>query len=525
MDSAHDRITRKLISAVSREATRVNCICPECASPVFFAGGSGTGQIAHFRHRPNAKARETCDLYHAGMGADVRRFVGQRPNRLRELRLCFELRPAAGSGKWQLALQIPRFENCSSFHLDNYSPNAGHYEVDEVPLEGRSFAVFPQKDDYEVEVISDDGSRSVTLVEGLGSFALFALGHTISRRVLEGEDLEWGRAYAVVQRLIFDLKAVPAEVQRRKLAEDDGWYACIFGLPAESDHETRDWARRFLRRTIAVPTGALTVLSPISARLDRNETWFIPPGHTSVVVAFRFPDTPHSPVDLSMVLDHEPKKNYRITNPGQEIVLEVEKLPAGLSELRLAVPEPLQITFDVREDTGSVPRQKIAIAFISRDVVTALPLWDSSMLTLFMQVRAGALKLYDVRLPDVGGITIAGIKAGTRFEHTFKFGPDEATPLTVGAEVTTLLEGLLTHLNTSFEIEAGGFGRICFPPPSIKTPNGYVPIAPLISKRTRDRSEWLTLAIGERTLKGRSRFFPQSDPRCRFTAHVRQYSR
>jgi hypothetical protein len=424
-----------------------------------------------------------------------------------------------------LALQIPRFENCASFHLDNYSPNAGHYQVDEVPLEGRSFAVFPQKDDYEVEVISDDGSKSVTLVDGLGAFALFALGHTVSRRVSEGEDLEWGRAYAMVQRQIFDLESIPTGVQRRNLAEDDGWYACIFGLPSESDHEARSWVRRFLRRTIAVQPGALTVLSPITARLDRNETWFIPLGHTSAIVAFRFPDAPHSLVELSMLSDRGAKKDFRISNPGQQIVLELERLPAGLSELRLAVPESLKLTFDVREDTSGVPRPKIAIVFVSRDVVTAYSLWDSRLQTLFAQVRVGALKLYDVRLPDIGGITIAGSKTGTQFEHAFTYGPGEASPLAVGTEITALLEQLLTDLNTSFEIEASGFGRICFPPPSIKTLVDYAPFAPVIPKGTRDRNKWLSLALGERAIKGRTPFFSQYDPRCRFSAHARQYSR
>lgn len=523
MDEALEQISKQSIRPTSPRVRRVPCVCAVCGFAVFYAGGPGTLQIAHFRHRQNTKAKKVCPLYHAGAGVSVREFLGERISRLRELRLCIVLRSGKGRTKWELMLHVPRFEHAESVTVGIYSPNAAQYPVDEIPVEGRAFAVFPQRDDYEVEVSEAGRADMLESIEGLKEPSIFAVGHALSRRLVSGEELAWGRTYAFLQRNKIETNKMPAELQTRLLADNDGWHGCVLGLPANANDRVAQWIKVHLRRSIAIQPLTMTVLSPVSARLGNDDTWRVVPGQGPVTVGLRFAEVPKAPTMLRFVAGAS-KTEYVVQEQSPTVLIDLGELPPGLSELRVISTEGSKITFDVgmpNSEDIEMPRPRVAFMFEKSKMVDTVSLWAESLPRMFEGVRRKAFVLDGVLLPEDGQLSIVEVRGNNRLEEVHEFSQEAAL------KILSRLNELLSNPLAKFEIQAEGFGRVLFPKPVIagEAETSTAGSQASRTKRQDARSAWLRLAIGAGAAIGHPRFFPRSDPRHRFNAHLNQVSR
>lgn len=527
MNGALDRLTNDFFFAYAREASWINGICPECRQSVIFAGGSGTQQVAHFRHRPNSPGLEDCSLYQGGINADARGYAGRRAVRLSTARLCFQLRPSAGHGKWQLFLLVPQFPYARYVEIGSYSPNRGRFKVaDEIPIEGRAFAVSPRSKDYELKLVGERGETVTHRVPGLGEAALFVLGSPNSRHVQEGEDLEWGNTYALIQHRKIEVGSFPEGVPARRLAKSDEWFAWLFGLPAKPNLVVAAWMAETLGRAIRDQAVRFTVLSPVATRL-LSDTWVVPVTHRAIIIAARLGAASRGPIDFVLVSDRSVRLKLRRPSSDHEIILNLGALSSGLFELRsegMGVEIPT-LRLDVRDSEDYEGPARVVLAFEVDDIVWNLSLWDVALVASLDKVRRGAAKLTEVRLPEMGAISIANLKENERTEDNFTFGPFAKPPAEVATQVVARLQELLAG-TTRFEIDGRGFGHVCFPPLEA----GAKRVAPEsaqreIPKNVQDKRAWLELAVNGRRGAALPRFIPHNDPRLRFTAHLNQIAR
>lgn len=476
MDIAIDKITGAKVKADVAK-TYKTYKCPECAAPVFLV--DATLRARHFSHYANT-AKGGCPLYHEG--SDSSGVFKRKAFRHREPRLALQTYSEHGQLRWQLKFVVPKIEEFSSFTLSQ-SPNIGRISMLAVDQKGREFPVFPSATGYLLKLFAPETGSDVVSVDGLGESCLFRLSAGLGSRVEPMEQLVSGNAYVVVRKQ--PLSNVPTEVQIRPLHSVDEWNACILRFRPIISNPVRSWIAKTLGFQIRDIEATAAIIWPAVAEHGLDGHWFIP-GKVSepTIVAVQLDGI----FSQTATLVHEDgRKPSELKLAESRSFLQLEKLPLGYHELRFEDADiaPVRIIADLM--TRKSRCEAVTFEILENGESRNEQLWSSTLIHSFEVIRAGRAALRGVSLPS-----------SCKIEWRTSKGENESAKMIEGGSSGS--EILFRELNLSlrtgsatFEINAGGFGYVCFPIPQERL-YAKSEVAPNKTVPDTNRLRWLTLA-------------------------------
>lgn len=462
MEYALDFFTKQSVDAESQLAQLTECICPGCYEEVILAGGAGTYQRAHFRHRAHL-GPETCE-YRVAPGYEANPL---NPtiwfHRPKTLELFLELR----EDSWNLALLVPRYDGDYRFSLGSCSLGGFIYDSDEVPIGGKTFPVFPQPEPYEVEIRTRRGPQRKALIQGLEPISVFNIGGGRGRKQHKNHSLHWGQIVAVLSQQPIEERTIPHKLHVKRLKSKNGWHACLIALPVIIDVGVADWVSTALGKKIgAASEYVVSLLRPVGVRRADDGTWLVP--HPEVTLALKSEDKSRSVLLVTCTKERENHgKQFRVPLSNGLAEFPVT-LPIGCSRINVGTSS-LQI--EVVEALWDIPAPRVSLVFHVDGKRLQVPIFSNELHRHLDQVRVGKSTLHDCYLPDICEVTATFADAG-KSEHALLIGTETSPDNVVSVRFAEQLQEWVKKGRGILTFDAGAFGRFIFPalPSAAATP-------------------------------------------------------
>lgn len=496
MNTGRERITGRIVTATAAAKTpNRQFACPICAASLVYHPVSHY-RVAFFGHRPH-QAEPDCPLYFAPHDTDVERVVSDRAYRIREPVLRLQLLNRQGnSHRWQACILIPKFDRATSFTLEN-STLYGRVQVSAIREGGNPFPVTVQTNDYLVTTFEPDEPPERIMVDGFSSVTLFRLSPHLCSRVEGRAPLTPGEAYVVIHPSHANLAPPFGLLQTQSLSTIDGWSGFAFALPSSPTKEITKWVAAKLDRLIAEQDFAASVVAPIDSYKLNDGTWVVTAPTEVITASIVFGSDDAPPSALVVVHNTAGKSESLSLGSTRHTYLQIPKPHSGLYQVKRADNGAILLSVAVTAPAREPTQAGIYFLFSVNGRVEKEYLWSAELTQRFQGMSIGLVSIVEVLIPLGVRLSISTGTGARQQRTTIDSGESVTEGERAGTTVKRTIELEFKSSRPVFEIDAGGFGKLTFPPRPPERFQGPVKLPAALAAR----QAWITLARS--TLPGR----------------------
>lgn len=518
MNTGRERITGRIVTATAAAKTpNRQYACPICAASLIYHPVSSY-RVAFFGHRPH-HAEPDCPLYFAPHDTDVERVVSDRAYRVREPALRLQLLSRQNNAyRWQACLLIPKFDRATSFSIEN-STVYGPVNVSAIKEGGYPFPVGVQQTDYVVTTFEPGEPPERITVDGFSSVTLFRFSSHLCSRVEGRVPLTPGEAYVVIHH-DHTHPAPPAGLLRtQSLLLTNGWAGFAFALPTSPTKEITKWVAAILGRRIAEQDFAGSVVSPADCYHLDDGTWIVTEPVAAITASLIFGSDEAIPPALTVVHSTAGKSQVLSLGPSRQAHLQIPKPDSGLYQVKRTDNGAVLLTIAVSAPAREPKQTGVYFLFGVNGRVEKEYLWSTELVPRLQGMTIGLVGLIEVSIPPRTSLWISTGAATGPLRQVIDSGESIAQGESAGTALKRAIELALKSPRPAFEINAGGFGRLVFPPRPPERSQFQAKLPPAIAAR----QAWVILAKTTLAITQRSLAYPDQTP-ARLRAHVRQLS-
>lgn len=514
MNTGRERTTGRIVTATAAAKTpNRQFACPICAASLIYHPVSHY-RIAFFGHRPH-QAEPDCPLYFAPHDTDVERVVNDRAYRIREPALRLQLLNRQGNGhRWQACVLIPKFERATSFTLEN-STLYVRVQVSAIREGGNPFPVTVQTKDYVVTTFEPDEPPERITVDGFSSVTLFRLSSHLCSRVEGRAPLTPGEAYVVIHPIPANPAPPLGLLQTQPLIATDGWSGFAFALPSSPTNEITEWVTAKLDRRIAEQDFGVSVVAPIDSYKLNDGTWIVTAPTEAITASIVFGSDDAPPSALVVVHNTAGKSESLSLGSTRHTHLQIPKPHSGLYQVKRADNGVILLTVAVTAPAREPRQAGIYFLFSVNGRVEKEYLWSAELTTRFQGMSIGLVGLVEVFIPLGVRLSISTGTGAKQQRTTIDSGESVTQGESAGTALKRAIELAFKSPRPVFEIDAGGFGKLTFPPRPPERLQGPVKLPAALAAR----QAWVTLARSARLRRDLQHW---DDTPSRLRAHARQ---